>query len=183
MVIANTHINANPQISEIKLWQVDCLLKQLENELEQENESVSDIPLVICGDFNSLPGSPAHSLLIKGFVHILHKEFRHTLPLASAYSSYFQSNALRDDIHKKMDRETGEPRFTKFVKNDRETFKGTLDYILYSTTKLRVVSLLELIDEDEVKHGGLPTVNRSSDHIPIAAEFTFQLASQTAVNS
>lgn len=173
VVIANTHIHANPENSDIKLLQVDCLLKRLENELEQENDCVSDIPLVICGDFNSLPGSAPHSLLIRGFVHSLHKEFRHALPLASAYSSYFQCNALREDIHKKMDRETGEPRFTNFVKNDRETFEGTLDYILYSTTKLKVVSLLELIDEDEVKPGGLPTVNRSSDHIPIAAEFTF----------
>jgi hypothetical protein len=86
-----------------------------------------------------LPGSAPYSLLTKGHVHPFDKEildydpsgqlakkFRNTIPLASAYSSYSQCDVSEEDIKKKMNGETGEPRFTNFVKN----FQGTLDYIL-----------------------------------------------------
>jgi mRNA deadenylase 3'-5' endonuclease subunit Ccr4 len=50
-------------------------------------------------------------------------------------------------------------------------FKGTLDYIFYTTPNLKVVSLMELVDEEEVKDGALPSRTRSSDHIAIATKF------------
>ncbi len=56
-------------------------------------------------------------------------------------------------------------------------FKGTLDYILFTTDSLVPVSLLELPDEALVqkhKHAGLPNEHWSSDHIARAAEFQYQ---------
>jgi CCR4-NOT transcription complex subunit 6 len=72
-----------------------------------------------------------------------------------------------------MNGETREPRFTNFVQNFKGTmdFKGTLDYIFYSTPTLKVVSLMELVDEEEVKDDALPSRTRSFDHIAIAAKF------------
>jgi CCR4-NOT transcription complex subunit 6 len=179
--IANTHIHANPNNSEEKLGQVYCLLKEMEK---------YDVPRVICGDFNSLPGSAPHSLLTKGYAHPSNKKYlyydskqlakriHHTLPLASAYSSYFQCDVAQVDIEKKMNGETREPRFTNFVQNFKGTmnFKRTLDYIFYTTHNLKVVSLMELVDEEEVKDGALPSRTRSSDHIAIAAKFKLHRA-------
>jgi hypothetical protein len=42
-----------------------------------------------------------------------------------------------------------------------------------TTPNLKVVSLMELVDEEEVKDGALPSRTRSSDHIAIAAKFMF----------
>jgi mRNA deadenylase 3'-5' endonuclease subunit Ccr4 len=108
----------------------------------------------------------------------LAKRIHHTLPLASAYSSYFQCDVAQVDIEKKMNGETREPRFTNFVQNFKGTmnFKRTLDYIFYTTLNLKVVSLMELVDEEEVKDGALPSRTRSSDHIAIAAKFKLHRA-------
>jgi len=169
LCIANTHIHANPNNSDVKLWQVSYMLKHLEMEMHNY-----DVPLVICGDFNTLPGSAPHSLLTKGRVDNdpsgalqLANRSQKKFPLASAYSSYFQCHVSEEDIKQKMNSETKEPRFTNFTTN----FQGTLDYILHTKTNSQVVSLLELIDEEEVKDAALPSLNRSSDHIPIATKF------------
>jgi len=184
LCITNTHIHANPKNSDVKLWQVYYLLKDLE-------KFVHDIPVVLCGDFNSLSGSAPHSLLTKGYVDPLHEEisdyhpsiklmFRHRIPLASAYFMYSRCNLPLQDALKKMDGKTGEPRFTTFIENSRGKFQGTVDYIFYHATKLKLVSLLELIDEEEVRHRALPSVNHSSNHIPIAAEFSYISTSKPA---
>jgi len=67
--VANTHIHANPELKDVKLWQVHTLLKGLE-----KIAASADIPMVVCGDFNSEPGSAAHSLLASGRVDANHPE-------------------------------------------------------------------------------------------------------------
>ncbi len=111
--VANTHIHANPELNDVKLWQVHTLLKGLEKianrwgavlvavlvcrvsraggaasrtrvfhmdspphpSAHRATLSVSsspppsaDIPMLVAGDFNSTPGSAAHSLLVRGRV-------------------------------------------------------------------------------------------------------------------
>jgi hypothetical protein len=112
--VANTHIHANPELSDVKLWQVHTLLKGLEKianrwggqgggvgrgvarggevegsskfdplpaSLQPSRMALSqpssratpptcsaDIPMLVAGDFNSTPGSAAHSLLVRGRV-------------------------------------------------------------------------------------------------------------------
>lgn len=61
LCVANTHIHANPELSDVKIWQVHTLLKGLE-----KIAASADIPMLVAGDFNSTPGSPAHCLLVKG---------------------------------------------------------------------------------------------------------------------
>jgi CCR4-NOT transcription complex subunit 6 len=48
---ANTHIHANPELKDVKLWQVHTLLKGLE-----KIAASADIPMLVAGDFNSIPG-------------------------------------------------------------------------------------------------------------------------------
>ena len=67
--VANTHIHANPELSDVKLWQVHTLLKGLE-----KISASADIPMVVAGDFNSAPGSAAHALLVRGRVPASHPD-------------------------------------------------------------------------------------------------------------
>lgn len=94
--VANTHIHANPELSDVKLWQVHTLLKGLE-----KISASADIPMVVAGDFNSAPGSASHALLVRGRVPASHPDLAndplgilrppsklaHGLPLASAYAA------------------------------------------------------------------------------------------------
>mmetsp|Transcript_5147 Transcript_5147/g.16836 ORF Transcript_5147/g.16836 Transcript_5147/m.16836 type:complete len:482 (-) Transcript_5147:46-1491(-) len=94
--VANTHIHANPELKDVKLWQVHTLLKGLE-----KIAASADIPMLVAGDFNSTPGSAPHSLLSQGRVDAGHPELAtdplgilrppsklcHSLPLVSAYTS------------------------------------------------------------------------------------------------
>jgi len=51
LCVANTHINVHQDLKDVKLWEVHTLLKGL------EKIAVSaDIPMLVCGDFNSTPG-------------------------------------------------------------------------------------------------------------------------------
>ena len=97
--------------------------------------------------------------------------FSHTLCLKSVYSSYFECDLSIENIVKKMSCETREPHFTNFVSNPKQKFQGTLDYILYTQTNLKVESLLDLIDEEEVNNDTLPSPECSSDHIPLVTKF------------
>ena len=185
--IANTHIHSNPELSDVKLWQVHTLLKGLE-----KISASADIPMVVCGDFNSTPGSAAHSLLVNGSVTPDSIELQndplgilapasklcHKLPLASAYATVLDGEDNGDPAVARMRRRLGEknePRFTNMTRD----FQGTLDYIMYSRDYLAPSGALELPDESEVrsrKTTGLPNESWSSDHIALLSELSYVVA-------
>lgn len=193
LCIANTHIHSNPELNDVKLWQVHTLLKGLE-----KIAASADIPMLVAGDFNTMPGSAAHALLVNGAVPPLSPELlndplsilkppaklSHRLPLSSSYATAATADvvpsgeashaALRQ--RRRLDGGTGEPKFTNFTRD----FKGTLDYIFYTKDSLVPVATLELPDESEVrtKSGvGMPNDVWSSDHVALMAEFEYQARS------
>ncbi|KAK8937641.1 hypothetical protein KSP40_PGU019244 [Platanthera guangdongensis] len=180
LCVANTHVNVPQELSDVKLWQVHTLLKGL------EKIAVSaDIPMLVCGDFNTVPGSAPHALLAMGKVDQLHPDLivdplgilrpasklNHQLPLVSAYSSFARMMGVGLNVEqqrRRMDPTTNEPLFT----NCSRDFIGTLDYIFYTADTLSVESLLELLDEESLrKDTALPSPEWSSDHIALLAEF------------
>jgi CCR4-NOT transcription complex subunit 6 len=180
LCVANTHIHANQELKDVKLWQVHTLLKGLE-----KIAASADIPMLVAGDFNSVPGSAPHSLLSTGRVDPVHPDLQvdplnilrppsklcHSLPLVSAYGSFGRMIGIgpaADKQRRRMDPATSEPHFTNCTRD----FLGTLDYIFYTADSLTVESLLELLDEDSLrKDTGLPSPEWSSDHIALLAEF------------
>ncbi|MBA0551301.1 hypothetical protein Golob_022192, partial [Gossypium lobatum] len=162
----------------LMLNQVHTLLKGLE-----KIAASADIPMLVCGDFNSVPGSAPHSLLAMGKVDPLHPDLlvdplailrphsklTHQLPLVSAYSAFLRGVGLGlEQQRRRMDPATNEPLFTNCTRD----FIGTLDYIFYTADSLTVESLLELLDEDSLrKDTALPSPEWSSDHIALLAEF------------
>ncbi|KAI0823380.1 Endonuclease/exonuclease/phosphatase [Trametes gibbosa] len=121
------------------------------------------IPLVICGDFNSVPESGVYEFLSNGIVPPDHEDFmshlygkytsegiRHRLGLKSAYAA------------------AGEFPMTNFT----PSFKGHIDYIWYSTANLSVTSVLGEVDPNYLdKVVGFPNAHFPSDHLCIASEF------------
>ncbi|RHN79308.1 putative poly(A)-specific ribonuclease [Medicago truncatula] len=178
LCVANTHVHVQQDLKDVKLWQVHTLLKGLE-----KIATSADIPMLVCGDFNSVPGSAPHALLAMGKVdpshpdltvdplNILrpHSKLVHQLPLVSAYSSFARTAGLAFEQHKRrLDGGTNEPLFTSVTRD----FVGTLDYIFYTADSLVVESLLELLDEESLrKDTALPSPGWSSDHIALLAEF------------
>ncbi|EPS63174.1 hypothetical protein M569_11614, partial [Genlisea aurea] len=176
--VANTHVNIPQELKDVKIWQVHTLLKGLE-----KIAASADIPMLVCGDFNSVPGSAPHSLLAVGKVEHLHPDLvvdplgivrpatklTHQLPLVSAYAAFGRAgNGLALEQRRKIDPATHEPLFTNCTRD----FIGTSDYIFYSADSLSVESLLELLDEEGVrKDTALPSPEWSSDHIALLAEF------------
>ncbi|XP_061348077.1 carbon catabolite repressor protein 4 homolog 2-like [Gastrolobium bilobum] len=178
LCVANTHVNVLQDLKDVKLWQVHTLLKGLE-----KIAASADIPMLVCGDFNSVPGSAPHALLAMGKVDPSHPDLAvdplsilrphsklvHQLPLVSAYSSFARTVGLGFERHKRrLDGGTNEPLFTNVTRD----FIGTLDYIFYTADSLVVESLLELLDEESLrKDTALPSPEWSSDHIALLAEF------------
>eukprot|EP00195_Chlamydomonas_chlamydogama_P016392 CAMPEP_0202900342 /NCGR_PEP_ID=MMETSP1392-20130828/11166_1 /ASSEMBLY_ACC=CAM_ASM_000868 /TAXON_ID=225041 /ORGANISM="Chlamydomonas chlamydogama, Strain SAG 11-48b" /LENGTH=568 /DNA_ID=CAMNT_0049586715 /DNA_START=168 /DNA_END=1874 /DNA_ORIENTATION=- len=181
--VANTHIHANPELNDVKLWQVHTLLKGLE-----KIAASADIPMLVAGDFNSIPGSPAHSLLVKGKVDaaqvnsidplgfLKEQKLQHSLPLLSAYARMWEANSAHDGRlakqKQRLDQKHHEPGFTNITKD----FKGTLDYILYTNNSLQPTAVLELPVEAEVQSRPdeqLPNAQYSSDHLALLSEFMY----------
>ncbi|KAL3534139.1 hypothetical protein ACH5RR_002600 [Cinchona calisaya] len=177
--VANTHVNVQQDLKDVKLWQVHTLLKGLE-----KIAASADIPMLVCGDINSTPTTAPHALLAMGKVDQMHPDLAvdpfgilrpitkltHQLPLVSAYSSFARPGVgLGLEQHRRrMDPTTNEPKFTNYTRD----FTGTHDYIFYSADSLTVESLLELLDEDSLrKDTALPSPEWSSDHIALLAEF------------
>ncbi|KFK35106.1 hypothetical protein AALP_AA5G236700 [Arabis alpina] len=179
LCVANTHVNVSHELKDVKLWQVHTLLKGLE-----KIAASADIPMLVCGDFNAVPGSSPHSLLAMGKVDPSHPDLMvdpfgilrpftkltHQLPLVSAYSSFARmgGSLVAEQQRRRMDPTSNEPLFTNCTRD----FIGTLDYIFYTADTLAVESLLELLDEESLrKDTALPSPEWSSDHIALLAEF------------
>ncbi|GKV25894.1 hypothetical protein SLEP1_g35274 [Rubroshorea leprosula] len=179
LCVANTHVNVQQDLKDVKIWQVHTLLKGLE-----KIAASADIPMLVCGDFNSVPGSAPHALLAMGKIDPMHPDLAvdplgiirphsklaHQLPLVSAYSSFARLGVGLglEQQRRRMDPSTNEPLFTNCTRD----FIGTLDYIFYTADSLTVESLLELLDEDSLrKDTALPSPEWSSDHIALLAEF------------
>lgn len=65
--VANTHLLYNPRRGDVKLAQLAILLAEISRLSCLPDGSTN--PVVLCGDFNSTPGSPLYSFLTKGYLN------------------------------------------------------------------------------------------------------------------
>ncbi|KAJ5168182.1 Glucose-repressible alcohol dehydrogenase transcriptional effector [Penicillium canariense] len=129
-----------------------------------EYTSGDQIPLLMCGDFNSNPGSAAYNLIANGHLPEEHPDLEkrlygnlsrvgmtHPFKLKSAYGSI------------------GELSFTNYTPD----FKDILDYIWFSSNTLHVSALLGEVDKEYLRRvPGFPNFHFPSDHVALFAEFT-----------
>jgi CCR4-NOT transcription complex subunit 6 len=97
------------------------------------------------------------------------------LPLSSAYSKVAEASNAHDaklaKQKQRLDPKQHEPLFTNITKD----FRGTLDYILYTSNSLMPTAVLELPSEVEVvaPNEQMPNAQYSSDHLALMSEFQY----------
>jgi CCR4-NOT transcription complex subunit 6 len=164
--ISNTHLYSNHQRADVKLWQTLHLIRELRNFVVPR-----DLPLMICGDFNSEPHSAVYELLFNGMVGSNHPELDATAGVRILPDLQHIGHDL--ELHSALSSALGmEPNFTNYTAK----FKGTLDYICYSPSRLRVLSSLDLPQEDSLRYScgeGLPAAAYPSDHLMICCDVAF----------
>ncbi|KAF8070084.1 glucose-repressible alcohol dehydrogenase transcriptional effector [Lyophyllum atratum] len=123
------------------------------------------IPLIICGDFNSVPESGVYEFLSTGQLSATHADFmshkygkytteglRHRLGLKSAYAAPG----------------AGGPPLTNYT----PSYQGSIDYVWYSSANLAVNAVLGEVDKGYLeKVVGFPNAHYPSDHVCIVSEF------------
>lgn len=166
VLLANTHIYWDPDWVDVKLAQakhlVGCVSKF---QALLETRLCSKIPVIICGDFNSMPGDQVYNYLT------LRDSVDKTLSESEASVSEEEGKQGWLPLHSLYASVKGEPPFT----NCTPDFTGTLDYIFFSSLgTLKPLSLLEVptAESEDVKDG-LPNYSHPSDHLPIGTDFVF----------
>jgi CCR4-NOT transcription complex subunit 6 len=165
--IANTHLYSNKDFPDVKLWQAWQLLQELESFIMSRG---TNLPLIICGDFNSTPDTAVYHLMSSQTVNPAHPDVNvarnddvpNVLPDPMNITHSFQLGSAYNTIQGE------EPWVTNYTHN----FKGVLDYIWYSASNLRPVAVAPVPDKEVLtKHGdGLPSTALSSDHIMLIAD-------------
>jgi CCR4-NOT transcription complex subunit 6 len=165
--IANTHLYSNKDFPDVKLWQAWQLLQELETFVMSRG---TNLPLIICGDFNSTPDTAVYDLLARQTVHPGHPDVNvelpegapDVLPDAMNITHSFQLGSAYQSIL------GDEPKVTNYTSN----FKGVLDYMWYSIPNLRPLAVAPIPDEQVLtRHGeALPSTEFSSDHIMLIAD-------------
>lgn len=178
LCIVNTHLYSNVNRPDVKLWQTMALTSELQQFALQR-----DLALIICGDFNSEPESAVHELLTECCLQRHHPELEdeedsvrilpdqseiyHNLDLASAMQTALGS----------------EPAFTNYTAD----WKGTLDYILYSPMRIRLMAVAAIPSPQEItpeSGPGLPSSVYPSDHLMLAIDVALSITgSGSVVNS
>ena len=170
--VANTHLYSNKDFPDVKLWQTWQLLQELESFVMSRG---TNLPLVICGDFNSTPDTAVYDLLSRQSVHPGHPDVN--ISTSDDNNGNGNNSILPDPMNITHSFQLGsayqtvlgeEPWVTNFTLN----FKGVLDYIWYSAQNLRPLSAALIPDEGQLtKHGqALPSTEYSSDHIMLISD-------------
>ncbi|KIW16792.1 hypothetical protein PV08_03982 [Exophiala spinifera] len=208
VIVANAHVYWDPAFKDVKLIQTAVLMEEVGkladkyakmppatnkqafrfSEVEDEQlpepgpslsyNSGTQIPMIICGDFNSGANSAVYELFTQKGMSARHNDLagrdygsltdnglQHQFTLKSSYA------AIEDEMP-----------FTNYT----PSFVDVLDYIWYSSNTLRVIGLLGAIDPEYLKRvPGFPNFHFPSDHIAIVAEFKVekQRTAQKAVEA
>jgi len=161
LCVINTHILADPGFADVKLWQANMLLRSLE-------QTCKHMPMLLCGDFNSMPESAVYELLRTGSVRSDHED------LKVDPCGLLQKTTFRHNLRIGTSYETCNGREAEYT-NYTEDFKGTLDYIWYSSDDLVVLAISQVDDEGQLsQETALPSSTRPSDHVSLVATFKYR---------
>lgn len=163
IIVGNVHIHWDPSFRDVKLVQSIMLVE----ELEKMSVLHPKAAVIVCGDFNSLPGSGVCTFLETGHIPPDHPDFiRHT------YEPYTTEGAKHSLNLRNAYSMVPEPlTFTSFT----PMFLGVIDYIYFRPGSLSVSGCLGSVPLDYAKQVvGLPSQHLPSDHISLLTEFRIE---------
>ncbi|KAL0581926.1 Glucose-repressible alcohol dehydrogenase transcriptional effector [Marasmius crinis-equi] len=189
LLLVNTHLYWDPEFCDVKLVQAGLLGEEIEKVAQRvrEEQATSEVPVVLCGDFNSMPNSGVYEFLSTGSVSRQHPDFKrrhyglftktglnHGLELRSAYAH--NGGSPPDEGGPGTSLKIVDTELLPWT-NYTAHFRGVLDYIWYSKEFLHANTYLGGIDQEYLeaeKVIGFPDAHFPSDHIPIMTEFTWR---------
>jgi CCR4-NOT transcription complex subunit 6 len=157
-------------ITPIRADDAEPLPPQAEPGPSQEYRTNTDIPLLVCGDFNSTEDSSVYDLMAQGRVPPDHPEL-----VDHHYGSFTRDGiehpfSLRD-AYAHTKNTADEMPFTNYTPG----FADTIDYIWYSTNTLEIVNVLGPPDPQYLKRvPAFPNWHFPADHIQIMSEFVIK---------
>lgn len=69
LCVANTHLLFNPRRGDVKLAQLAIMLAEVDSTVKSCAAKGEHCNVVLCGDFNSVPGRPLYQLITTGELH------------------------------------------------------------------------------------------------------------------
>ncbi|XP_052685301.1 uncharacterized protein LOC128165125 isoform X1 [Crassostrea angulata] len=179
LVVATAHIHWDPEFSDVKLIQTMMLMWRLKQVMEENFTStasgavdVNSIPLILCGDLNSLPESGVVEYLLSGKVARTHTDFK-DIGYEDALQKIHASNDKDSFCHDFRLNTAYEKDIMPFT-NYTYDFKGIIDYIFYSKDHMNLIGMLGPLEEEWFRQNkvlGCPHPHVPSDHFPLLVEF------------
>lgn len=178
LLVSTAHIHWDPEDCDVKLIQTMMLMNELKSIIDTVASSTpghcdpNTIPLILCGDFNSLPNSGVIEFLSSGRISSSHrdfKEFAYKDSLGKLSSQVGKSNEFTHPFIMDKAYPDGVIPYTNYTLD----FKGTIDYIFVSKKHLSVMGLLGPLDSDWIKENnviGFPHPHVPSDHFSLMVQ-------------
>uniref|UniRef100_A0A0R3RJ73 poly(A)-specific ribonuclease n=1 Tax=Elaeophora elaphi TaxID=1147741 RepID=A0A0R3RJ73_9BILA len=176
LVVSTAHIHWDPEFCDVKLIQSMMLVQEISTLLDEISEKCritpQQIPVLICGDLNSLPESGVVEFLSKGAISREHpdlKEFRQD-PCVTRFSASDDPTVYTHGLRLDCAVDPNSMPFTNYTLE----FKGVIDYIFSTPQSLARLGVLGPLNMEWVlanKIIGFPHPHVPSDHVPIMAQF------------
>lgn len=137
-----------------------------ENAPSMKYDSPTQIPLLVCGDFNSTPSSGVHELITQGALPSAHPELG-----GHKYGDLTRLGMSHPFALKSAHAAIGELPFTNYTPD----FVEVIDWVFYATNAMHVAGLLGEVDADYMRRvPGWPNHHFPSDHLPLMMEFALK---------
>lgn len=181
LLVATCHVHWDPEFCDVKLIQTMMLINKLQGiskdavktlRPEMQNPDCNGVPLILCGDFNSLPDSGVVEYLTRSCIDSKHSDFKaidykdclSKLSLADSDDTYTHGFRLAQAYSKDY------MPYTNYTYD----FKGIIDYIFYSRDTMHCLGILGSPDAQWFADNhvlGCPHPQIPSDHLPLLAQF------------
>lgn len=175
MIVANVHIFWDPAFKDVKLVQVAMMMEDLTKcadewaakspkapSADPNTPTVtyangSQIPLIVCGDFNSEATSGVYELLSRGSLNYDHDDLE-----GKTYGKFTKEGMSHPFSLRSSYSNIGELKFTNYTPG----FQGVIDYIWYSTNSMEVTGLLGDVDKEYMERvAGFPNHHFPSEYV------------------
>ncbi|XP_049619169.1 CCR4-NOT transcription complex subunit 6-like [Syngnathus scovelli] len=184
VLVANAHMHWDPEYSDVKLIQTVMFLSELKSIAERAagEAGASAIPIVLCGDLNSLPDSGVVEYLSNGGVADNHKDFKE-LRYDDCLSNFSCSNGANvnggngansgGNVTHSFQLQSAYDSHVMPYTNYTYDFKGVIDYIFFSRTHMNALGVLGPLDATWLSDNyvtGCPHPHVPSDHFSLLAQ-------------